>query len=438
MHKFPPRRTSLEICEKWPDGYNLVSQLLENTETTKLRTIAKRAVQGLSLVFALPLGLLCCFGRIPVTYTFFAQMLALVPGIPGNFWRAAFYKLTLYDCSIDMVIGFGSFFSRPQVSIAPHVSIGSYCIIGPAKIGSRTQISSHVEIPGARQHVRDAQGLLSDSSKAPNTYVTIGADCWIGASSIIMADVGAQSTIGAGSVVVKEHPCPCNCSRCAGQGRQDLSRHTQRWAGGVTRLISIRCANPVPILLMVRELGSGGIERDVTKLAISLDRSRFTPYVATYQPNGVRHDELKRAEVPVIHLQISSFKSPKLISTAVEFGRFIRKQRIGIVHAFDSTAVFGVPLARFLRVPVVLASTLGHRALLDRKTRKQFQFTDRLVDAIVVNCNAMRDHLIKDFSIKSDHIELCYNGVDTREFHPVAVAKPNRANAKLVIQTVCV
>ena len=133
-------------------------------------------------------------------------MLALVPGIPGNFWRAAFYKLTLYDCSIDMVIGFGSFFSRPQVSIAPHVSIGSYCIIGPAKIGSRTQISSHVEIPGARQHVRDAQGLLSDSSKAPNTYVTIGADCWIGASSIIMADVGAQSTIGAGSVVVKDIP----------------------------------------------------------------------------------------------------------------------------------------------------------------------------------------------------------------------------------------
>ena len=189
---------------------------------------------------------------------------------------------------------------------------------------------------------------------------------------------------------------------------------------------------------MVRELGSGGIERDVTKLAISLDRSRFTPYVATYQPNGVRHDELKRAEVPVIHLQISSFKSPKLISTAVEFGRFIRKQRIGIVHAFDSTAVFGVPLARFLRVPVVLASTLGHRALLDRKTRKQFQFTDRLVDAIVVNCNAMRDHLIKDFSIKSDHIELCYNGVDTSEFHPVAVAKPNCAAAKLVIGTVCV
>jgi glycosyltransferase involved in cell wall biosynthesis len=192
---------------------------------------------------------------------------------------------------------------------------------------------------------------------------------------------------------------------------------------------------------MVRELGSGGIERDVTKLAVGLDRSRFTPYVATYQPNGIRQGELKRAEVPVIHLQVSSFKSPKLISTAVEFGRFIRKQRIRIVHAFDSTAVFGVPLARFLGVPVVLASTLGHRALLDRRTRRQFQFTDRLVDAIVVNCKAMREHLIKDFSISGDRIELCYNGVDTKEFHPskVAVAKPNCvAGANVVIGTVCV
>jgi len=36
--------------------------------------------------------------------------------------------------------------------------------------------------------------------------VTIGADCWIGAAAIIMADVGAGSTIGAGSVVSRPIP----------------------------------------------------------------------------------------------------------------------------------------------------------------------------------------------------------------------------------------
>jgi len=172
----------------------------------QMRLILKRIAQGLSLLVVFIPSLLCGFGRISIIFTFFAQLLALIPGILGNFGRAAFYKLTLEDCSIDSSIGFGSFFSRHRVIIAPYVSIGSYCIIGQAQIGTKTQISSHVEIPGARQHFRNSNGRLSDSSTALGTYITIGADCWIGASAIIMANVGDQSTIGAGSIVVKDIP----------------------------------------------------------------------------------------------------------------------------------------------------------------------------------------------------------------------------------------
>jgi acetyltransferase-like isoleucine patch superfamily enzyme len=137
---------------------------------------------------------------------FFAQLFALIPGIVGSFLRSAFYKLTLQDCSIDTTIGFGSFFSRRRVSVAPLVSIGSYCVIGEVQIGARTQIASHVEIPEPQLHCRDSQGRLSDSSNARDSHLVIGADCWIGASAIIMANVGAQSTIGAGGVVVKDIP----------------------------------------------------------------------------------------------------------------------------------------------------------------------------------------------------------------------------------------
>lgn len=199
--------------------------------------------------------------------------------------------------------------------------------------------------------------------------------------------------------------------------------------------------SPVPILLMVRELGSGGIERDVTKLARGLDRSRFTPFVATYRPTGIRSEELIRAGIPILHLQVSSFKSPRFIATAVQLGRFIRRQRIKIVHAFDSTAILGVPLARLLRVPAILTSTLGHRALLDDRTRQQFRITDHLADAIVVNCNAMRNHLIDDFSIDAERIRLCYNGVDTKEFYPSEPARadlPGITAEDVVIGTVCV
>jgi acetyltransferase-like isoleucine patch superfamily enzyme len=153
-----------------------------------------------------PAALLCGFGRIRVLFDLFAHSMAVLPGIPGNFLRAAFYKLTLVNSSIDVNIWFGTFFSRRGVRLAPHVSIGSYCIIAEADIGPRTQIASHVEIPGRQQHTRDGQGRLSHSTHEPAAPVRIGADCWIGSGAIVMADVGDRSTIGAGSVVVKEIP----------------------------------------------------------------------------------------------------------------------------------------------------------------------------------------------------------------------------------------
>src|SRR5438445_5255078 len=65
----------------------------------------------------------------------------------------------------------------------------------------------------------------------------------------------------------------------------------------------------IPILLTVRELHHGGIERDVTKIALNLNRSRFEPHVASYQAEGMRFEELSRAGVPFLHLPLSSLKS---------------------------------------------------------------------------------------------------------------------------------
>jgi acetyltransferase-like isoleucine patch superfamily enzyme len=172
-----------------------------------MKLAIKRVVQGCFLLYALPSAALCGFGRIEPLFTLFAQFFASLPGFIGSYARAAFYHLTLEECSIDVVIGLGSYFSRRQAVVGAHVSIGSYCIIGRARIGARTQISSHVEIPGGRgQHVRDAHGRLSDTVEDAGTLLTIGEDCWIGASAVVMAGIGSQSTIGAGSVVVRDIP----------------------------------------------------------------------------------------------------------------------------------------------------------------------------------------------------------------------------------------
>jgi L-malate glycosyltransferase len=198
-------------------------------------------------------------------------------------------------------------------------------------------------------------------------------------------------------------------------------------------------ANPIPVLMMVRELGSGGIERDVAKLAIAMDRRQFTPHVGSFRAEGLRYEDLKKAGIPVVHFAVSSLKSPKVLSPVLQFARFIAKNKIRVVHAYDASGVFGIPLARILRVPAVLTSTLGHRSLLDAQTIRQMKLMDRWADAVVVNCEAMRKHVTEDYSVPNDRIELCYNGVDTTEFFPAEAPKPAPlTDVPMVIGTVCV
>jgi glycosyltransferase involved in cell wall biosynthesis len=205
-----------------------------------------------------------------------------------------------------------------------------------------------------------------------------------------------------------------------------------------TGIGSANSAKPIPILLTVRELNLGGIERDVTQIALKIDRSRFEPHVASYQSEGMRFEELRRAGVPFLHLPFTSLKSPTAVSAALRMRRYIRKHEIQVVHAYDTSAVFVAPIARALRVPAVLSSTLGDRNLHDARTRRQVRWTDKIVDAVVVNCEAMRRHMMDDEHMVSERIELCYNGVDTTQFYPAAALKPAPIeDASFVIGAVC-
>jgi len=167
-----------------------------------LRHSLKRIVQGIALVIVLPAAALTLFGRVEPVYSFFAQGFALGPGLPGSYLRAAYYKLTLRQCSIDITIWFGTYFVHPHTSVGELVSIGSYCVVGRSAIGARTQIGSHVLIPaGRRQHLRNADGTLGDCLSGETI---IGADCWIGDAAAVMAELGDGATVGAGAVVT--HP----------------------------------------------------------------------------------------------------------------------------------------------------------------------------------------------------------------------------------------
>jgi acetyltransferase-like isoleucine patch superfamily enzyme len=169
-----------------------------------MKRIIKLGLHALFLVLALPAAALAGFGRFPATFTIGAHTAAVFPGVIGDYFRIAFYKLTLKQCSLYSRVSFGSLIAHADTVLGRGVYIGSYCIVGSCSIGDRTQIASQVQIlSGRQQHIRDSQGRITGSSEGKFEPISIGSDCWIGASSVIMADIGSGTTIGAGSVVVR-------------------------------------------------------------------------------------------------------------------------------------------------------------------------------------------------------------------------------------------
>ena len=178
-------------------------------------------------------------------------------------------------------------------------------------------------------------------------------------------------------------------------------------------------SEPVPILLMARELGLGGTERQLTEIARALDRRQFTPHVGCLHAEGLRGAELEAAGVPIVRFPVRSLYRPSTITAGREMGRYLKQHRIQLVHTFDVPMnLFGVPVARAYRTPVVLSSQRAFRDLTPGMHRRLLRVTDRLVDGVVVNCDALRRHLIADEHVPAERIHVCYNGIDTGVFQP--------------------
>lgn len=189
---------------------------------------------------------------------------------------------------------------------------------------------------------------------------------------------------------------------------------------------------------MARQLDLGGCERDVTKIAKGLDRSRFEPHVGCFRSHGLRWDELKQAGVPLVEFPLHSLGAPSSWRAWTQMARYLRERDIRLVHAYDvPTDVYALPVA-WMNERIAISSQLSYRGLAVPRTRHLLRLTDQMVDRVVVNCLAMQRHLVEDERVPPSRIYLCYNGVDTAEFYPLPGPRPERLrDASLVIGVVC-
>jgi L-malate glycosyltransferase len=183
-------------------------------------------------------------------------------------------------------------------------------------------------------------------------------------------------------------------------------------------------AKPLPVLLLARELGLGGSERQLVEMAKALDRTRFIPHVGCMR-EGFRCAELRAAGVPVTVFPVRSLYGPSALAGAWQLRRYLMRHNIQLLHTFDVPMnLFAIPVARLAGTPVILSSQRAFRGLTPGLHRRLLRLTDRLADGIVVNGEAVRRHLIDEESVPPDKIHLCYNGIDITRFTPLP--RPDR------------
>jgi acetyltransferase-like isoleucine patch superfamily enzyme len=136
-----------------------------------------------------------------------SEFLSLVPGKPGVFLRRGFYGMCLEAFASDTHVGFGTILAHPQARVGRGVYIGDRCTLGRVVIEDHATLGSNVDVlSGRRQHHFGRLDLPIQDQGGVFETVRIGRNAWVGNSSVVMADVGDDCVVGAGSVVVKPIP----------------------------------------------------------------------------------------------------------------------------------------------------------------------------------------------------------------------------------------
>ena len=182
------------------------------TDTARLvRHVLRDALMLVGLILTAPLWVpvrvSMAIGMSDDLFMTCAQTLSLLPGIIGVSLRRGFYFMCLDAFARDCSVGFGTWFAHPQVTIGTGVNIGGRCTLGTCQIGDHALIASNVDVLSGRHqhHDHDPTAPRRDQGGSYQS-IRIGRNTWIGNSSVVMADIGDDSVVGAGSVVVKPIP----------------------------------------------------------------------------------------------------------------------------------------------------------------------------------------------------------------------------------------
>ncbi|MDX2166733.1 MAG: glycosyltransferase [Deltaproteobacteria bacterium] len=173
------------------------------------------------------------------------------------------------------------------------------------------------------------------------------------------------------------------------------------------------------ILYTVNRMDVGGSQTHLLQVLRLLDRERFEPLLCCLTGKGALLDTARATGVTVASVGLGGLKSPGALASLARLSRFMRRERIDVVHNYLLRAnVVGTLAARAARVPLVLSSKRGCHE------RRGFELagarlSNWLSDCVTTNANAVRTFVHANEGCPLEKMVVIPSGIDTDRFAPL-------------------
>lgn len=174
------------------------------------------------------------------------------------------------------------------------------------------------------------------------------------------------------------------------------------------------------VLQLINSFHQGGSERQAVQLTrLLFEDKSFEIFVASLNREGVLLEEVEKIGFTNIpEYKLTSFFNANFINQVKKCAKFIRENRIEIVHTHDFyTNVFGMAAATLAGVKAKIASKRETGSMRSKAQKIIEKLAFGRANAIVVNAEAVKNYLLEE-GILAEKLNVIYNGLDLERLTP--------------------
>lgn len=171
--------------------------------------------------------------------------------------------------------------------------------------------------------------------------------------------------------------------------------------------------NRIHILYLIDILwGTGGAEGALMRAVRLLPQDRYRCTIGTFRLRpGL--PMVKDCPCPVLEFPIQRVASVKALREALRLRKFIRSEKVDVVHSFFHAAdLLGGLVAKLSGCPVLVSSRRDMGILLSPKHRFAYRLMNRMFDQVQAVSEAVREHTIRAGGLDPARVVTIPNGIE--------------------------